>query len=844
MSVAPTETFSAAESLPRLDGRASQDRWLTPASIGISLVLVGTLAYFLPYLYLRLNLRVHSGAYLPVVAVFPVLVLLGLNGLLRAFGIGLRRGEVTVILCSLMVALSTLMTVAMLFTQLVAPVRAASPQNKFNELFLWSVDTRLLPYTPDDKERESAAGQYDESLNWYFMGVPDVAPVKAAERRPSEGAANATTAPARASDAAAAVRAKRLAIPWWRWCRRFSTSAEDRVRAYEVLAGRVRAAKQLDTAAARELLAQVDVLKGNVRSGVSLAPAYARMEELLTSSTALDRDVRDGLRVEIKREHDFDEYLATHAVPAQRVRVDRPWYLWTGPLVWWLILLTLFVVLQFCLVAILRRQWVDHEKLLFPHAEILEAVTEPGASGTPGGGVFRSRLTWVGFGAAVLLFATEGLHAYYPGFPAIGLETFTLGPVLNRHPWNAIPSGLNLHLFIIAIAFVLPSEISFSVWAFVLLDFALRSYMNAAGYTYHQSEPMCGYLINGGTKQVTGMVVFLGVLMFSGRRHLGAVLRKAFGGGRDVDDSDEPLPYLGAFWGLVLSAFGIIVWCYVMGMSPVLSLVMFGLTVIGIMFLTRVVCELGIVTSSYQEPSMPQYILAGTVGYRNAGDVVRWSFWDRMLFMTPTYATWAFLWAPLFYCTHVMPLAMTSERLYRRGQSRRRFTFFLLVLTLGVMVVFAVRSIAVPYEESAIKLKQGRQASAGHSFDNCLVRDFMLKEAMAKPFPPMYVGAIIGAIVMAVLLLLRHLFYWWPLHPIGFICTGLSEGVWFSVLIGWFIKRAVLKYGGGRLFRKAIPLFVGLLVGHVVIAGVWMVVACFVEAQQGVVTYSAIWSQP
>jgi hypothetical protein len=1035
------EGFSAGESLSRLDGRGGDDRWLTPASIGISIAIVAAFAYFLPYLYLKLNLRAQAGGYLPVLAVFPFLLLLALNGLVRRLGFGLRRGELTVVLCVLMVSLSTLLTASLLTTALPAPVRHATAGNKFGSQFLWAMDTRLLPYTMEDKEREKKTGQFDESMNWYYMGVPDPLP-EPEQRRPVRGR---TTIPAGATTTPASVKASHndydpalLKTPWWRWARRFDVEPEERVagyvglaerikddpypdavtretmlasvdelvtnvkavreserahetlenladghdaleeavererdvderlsihvrvdptgtaldraaltvrerlRDYDRLAGRVANTPGLAPETIREMIAAIDVLKKNVRSLGTAERAYEQLvgrarevearslcacerkhnalramieaeretdqriasrkqpadpagrkaaygalerrikkmdgltaetvERMLEQVKALrtadsaaareeaydgllgladgayfdEREERRALKLAILRERDTDRHIAVDLqIPPDRLDTNRAWFLWTGPLLWWTVLLVLFLLLQFCLVALLRRQWVDHEKLLFPHVEVLEAVTEPGAGNIPGGGIVRNPWMWAGFAFAFLLFALEGISTYIPAVPGLKPgENFSLNPLLTDRPWNAIPGTLDLHVFVIAIAFLLPAEISFSVWIFVLLDFAVRVYMQATGQTHHVYEPIQGYLLNGGTDQLAGLTVFVVALIFGGRRHFWGVIRKAFGGGKDIDDSEEPLPYAGAFWGLVFSALAILLWCYVMGMSPLLAIVLFGLTILGVIFLARLVCELGIVTGTYQEPSMPQYLLAGSLGYRS--EVGRLSLTRLWLYMTPTYAMWAPLWPALFYGTHAMPLVLTAERMYGEGRTRRRFTGLLLALTLAVLGVFMVRTVSIPYEEGAIKLKQGRHdAHAGnHTYNNCLVRDFIRKERMHKPVPAYYLNAIVGAVVVTLLLALRHLFYWWPLHPIGYLCAGLSGGVWFSVFLGWLIKRSVLKYGGGRLFRTAIPLFVGLLVGHFVIAGIWTIVGVSMEAAQLEGTYSAIWCQP
>ena len=72
-------------------------------------------------------------------------------------------------------------------------------------------------------------------------------------------------------------------------------------------------------------------------------------------------------------------------------------------------------------------------------------------------------------------------------------------------------------------------------------------------------------------------------------------------------------------------------------------------------------------------------------------------------------------------------------------------------------------------------------------------------------------------------------FLWWGLHPIGYVLgTGRLGGdmnfFWFPVLVGWAIKSIVLRYGGLRTYRSAIPFFAGLILGDYVIGAVWSLV--------------------
>ena len=74
-----------------------------------------------------------------------------------------------------------------------------------------------------------------------------------------------------------------------------------------------------------------------------------------------------------------------------------------------------------------------------------------------------------------------------------------------------------------------------------------------------------------------------------------------------------------------------------------------------------------------------------------------------------------------------------------------------------------------------------------------------------------------------------HRFLWWPLHPIGYLTTYSSamQILWFSFFIGWLCNALVLRYGGVNLYKDVRVLFIGLVVGDMVMAIFWLIVGIF-----------------
>ena len=83
----------------------------------------------------------------------------------------------------------------------------------------------------------------------------------------------------------------------------------------------------------------------------------------------------------------------------------------------------------------------------------------------------------------------------------------------------------------------------------------------------------------------------------------------------------------------------------------------------------------------------------------------------------------------------------------------------------------------------------------------------------------------IGAAMTWILYFLRHKFMWWPFHPIGYVMTAATWGgladFWFSVFLGWLVKFIILAVFGLRAHQRAIPFFLGLVMGDYVFVGMW-----------------------
>ncbi|MCX5757463.1 MAG: hypothetical protein NTU83_02940, partial [Candidatus Hydrogenedentes bacterium] len=94
--------------------------------------------------------------------------------------------------------------------------------------------------------------------------------------------------------------------------------------------------------------------------------------------------------------------------------------------------------------------------------------------------------------------------------------------------------------------------------------------------------------------------------------------------------------------------------------------------------------------------------------------------------------------------------------------------------------------------------------------------------------------AVVTGLGVAILLaVLRMAFRWWPLHPVGFAISGSwgMEQIWLCVMVAWIIKVLLLKYGGAKAYKPAVPLFVGLIMGDFMVGSFWNLYGIVMETR-------------
>lgn len=502
--------------------------------------------------------------------------------------------------------------------------------------------------------------------------------------------------------------------------------------------------------------------------------------------------------------------------------VRVPWDRWARSFLTWGVYIWLYYLATIFLCAILRKQWVESERLIFPVARVPLEFTE----GSKEGRLLLPAMRGTAFVVAVALTFVFGLMRLAPLL--VGAEEgwrvrVPLWEALHDIPGSYV-TGSDGRIFPLAVgfAFLVPSDVSLGIWFFHLFAWA----QTIAAFS--MGRPLEGG--RAGTfaswQQSGAFLALTAGMLWMARRQLWAVLKRAFGRAPGVDDSREPIGYRLGFWGLVLSLAGLVAWNMWFSLTCGAALALAALTFAVVLVHCRTVAQGGLIFS--QQSWSPSGFLNGITGGR--------IFPGSAAVVAPMQGAF------LVHDTREIlgPYVMNSLWISSVFDKHRRLLFPAMLVALLVALFTAGYSSMrwVYYDHGALNLP----ASPGNigAWVGTFEGIHRMISTPGKSANPSYPGLASGAGLMAVLMVLRGTFYWWPIHPLGFAMAASwsSRELWFSFFLGWLAKVLVLKFGGGKTLREARNFFLGVIITESVMVGI----ATFVSLLTGVRTGSVFLS--
>jgi hypothetical protein len=468
-----------------------------------------------------------------------------------------------------------------------------------------------------------------------------------------------------------------------------------------------------------------------------------------------------------------------------------PFGAWIGPLGWLLSLVLAVYFCCFCLVVIFRRQWVEHERLVFPLMEMPRLLMEEG-----GREVLRAKGFWIGAGVPLGIILFNIIGFFHLGFPQIPFNQ-----AINVQFSPEFPAlTLMLYFPVVGFMYLVGTSISFSICFFYLVAVAQEGITNRIGYDVTRPDAFVWGMQSLSWQAWGGFVAMVLLSLWMGRGHLRAVCLQVFAGKRTLEDREEMVSYRTAVWGFAAGLVYILAWLWRSGMDLHLALLFVFGVLVAYYGITRLVVQAGV------------YFLTPPVGAQAfALAITGTSIGGHNLVALGLSYTWFGDVQSVF-----MPAAAHGAKLNELGSRPRSMAFALGLAAVVGFVANICFVLSLCYKYGAGNFGSwyfiAGGGAGGMAFDG-VVRHFN------DPWPTdwnklFYFG--IGMVIYGVLALCQYRFHWWPLHPVGLTVAPLwmTRLIVLSVFLAWISKTAILRYGGVSAYRSARPFFLGLIAGY------------------------------
>lgn len=471
---------------------------------------------------------------------------------------------------------------------------------------------------------------------------------------------------------------------------------------------------------------------------------------------------------------------------------------WLKPILIWTVVVFLLLFIFLCLTAIIRRQWVQNERLSYPIVQIPLEITSPSSI------IWRHRLFWMGFCIAASIDLLNGLHFYYPILPEIPVKRYNLINYFPRKPFNAIGSTpLRFQPYLIGLGFLIPLDLSFSVTFFYLFQKFQRVFGSMSGLSSVPGYPFLG-------EQGAGaLFALLLVVLWRGRHHLKNVIRGILSPNKW--EGEEPIRYRTAIFGLIFSVSALSFILHRAGMSYWVFAVYLFVYLSIATGVSRMRAELGPPLHAIGYVT-PQYLLVGLFGTKRLrpNNLTMLSIMNWL--SGASYAS---------FRTHPMPFQLEGFKIAERAgiNNRTMFRALLVACVAGIISSLVLYPLLI-YREGVISASEQIIAGGADTYN------FLSSWLTAPRSPDIRAMSVMGLAFAASLMIyaVRARFIWFPLHPAGYVigvAPGTTDAYWFTLLITTVIKWVLLKHGGIKAYRRAIPFFAGLVLGETVMGCFW-----------------------
>ncbi len=472
---------------------------------------------------------------------------------------------------------------------------------------------------------------------------------------------------------------------------------------------------------------------------------------------------------------------------------------WLWPSLWWIAFICAVGMVMIGINVLLQRQWTQREKLGYPVVQLPLEMTRDGLNYR----FFANRTLWIGFFLAAALDLYNGLHYFWPSLPVIDVR-HDGNHFIDTRPWGLPWSAMGriwlpLYPFIIALSFLLPADLSFSIWFF----FLFRKFQQVVAAAYPM--PLAPELPYRNEQSMGAWIALFIYAMWVGRTYFSDLARSILRGELSSEMQEgEPLSHRGAFLAIVAGLAFIIWFCLRAGMSLGVIIIFFAFAFILHTAITRMRAELGPPAHEMAGGMNSAVFLKDLFGTRALG--------PRNIVMFPMF--WWFTGRG--YRTTPMPVQLEGLKMGEvAGAESQR-------LAIAMGIAFLLGSACTFWSFLHLTYMRGNNPMIGHNW----AQWNLIASWLHYPQPPNVPGIIFmvfGGLLTFGMIWMRTRFLWWPLHPAGY-ALGMNFGVeyfWTCTLIAWALKVIITRYGGHKTHQRALPFFYGVILGEFLVGAFW-----------------------
>lgn len=527
--------------------------------------------------------------------------------------------------------------------------------------------------------------------------------------------------------------------------------------------------------------------------------------------------------------------------------VPVPWGAWAPALGYWIAFTLVLVVFMVSMSMILRKQWIDVEKLPFPYLSLVAELINIGS------GVAekkRVRKILIGLLVGFLLSLGSLINALWPGkgwtLP-LSAHVVELETALPNSQWFFGVSPPILALWYLAPLDVLfTAMISWFIFADIIPAISvwtgyakLQAPWGSSGGAWHNMAsgsiaPISGGMIGWGATIGLG----LWLLVFSGK-YLASTLRNAFGA-KALDESEEPFSYRTLWIAFIVSAVLLLILMVVVNIQVWAAGIIVGYTLLQYISTSRIRGESigkGDIPWESQEvlaTLLSQAGLFALVGPQapevskaahGAGAFTAWN----MGYVVTGHYTW-------YWGGAGTPQSAQLEafKLGAQVKAHNKAIALSTIIAMGIAVIICLPLWLVFTYMIGIDKGFGQ---GGTLYSQWVSPAWWSQEAIFNAAFNQSQGCswfnwnknlislaltnwAAGFFLAGILLWARVALAWLPLNPVGLI-VGLCQPahwLWGYFLVAWILKFLTFRIGGSKLYEDhGLPLAVGIFLGAFII---------------------------